>query len=179
MAETSPRPTQKAFVPMDNQNLRRGVLLGVFCLLIGLFGTGLLLYPKDGFALLGPLTWTQSSEVMIIMLFSPVMLLAGLYFLYTTWRDWRNRVAFDAGGQQATGTITHIWAEIKPKAYFVGFEFNGQSVYQEISRGMFNQAKVGDTVTVMYVPQHPKLARMIEPEGKPAKQKKAKSKVGD
>lgn len=176
MASNPPRPTQKAFVPIDRSQIRSGFGIGLFCLVIALFGMGVWLLGSRGFSLLGATDRNNSSDLMIIVLASPLMLLASFYFLYTTGRDWRQSTRFQSDKQSISGTISHLWAEPSSKVYYAGFQYMEYQAYQEISRKSFNSLKVGDSISVDYLPQNPQVTRLIEAEKSASTRKKSASK---
>ncbi len=165
-----PKPTQLARTPVTDEDLRSNVILCLTC--FGLAAIGAAVW------FIGPLvitdTWQTQSQAITIALASPLMLLASFYFLYAWVRDWRFRNTFNRNKQRTNGTITHLWRgkdNEQKTAYFVGYGYHGQSVYQAVDKQAFSSLIIGKEISVDYLPDEP-IVSVIELEGSRSKRKK-------
>lgn len=169
----SPPPTQQAFKPMTREDLRNGILVGVTCLLIFALGVALWVFGLD--FVVGSAGWRTEWNALIIALGAPLMLIAAIYFFYTTWRGWQRSSHFHASKQRVRGVITHLWSDKDAsgrKRHNVGYQYAGtQAAYQSVHKRRFDSLNIGDEVWVEYVPGEPALS-CFEPVRKRASRKK-------
>lgn len=170
---SSPPPTQPMVKPATRENLRNGLLLGLSCL--GVFGLGMVMWVWGMDSLVGSGSLRTQDNAFIILLASPLMLPAALYFFYTTARDWRRSARFRQGKQDAEGIITHLWInkDSSRKRYRVGYKYgNGHTAYQDVTRRRFDSLAVGDRVGVIYLPDDPHLGYFEAHKHKSKRKKK-------
>lgn len=170
---SSPPPTQEAYKPTTRDDLRKGLLLGVTCLLIFAVGVALWVFGID--FIVGRGDRDTSANAFIIAIAAPVMLIAAFYFFYTTWRDWKRSSYFNQNKQRVRGVITHLWSDKDVngrKRYNVGYRVaDAQSAYQSVQKRRYDTLSIGDEVWVEYVPGEPALS-YFEPIRKRASKKK-------
>lgn len=170
---STPPPTQEAYKPMTREELRNGIGIVATSLLIFAVGVALWVFGIDFIA--GGTGWETEANAFIIAIAAPLMLLAAIYFAYTTWRGWQRSSHFHQNKQRVRGTITHLWSDKdinQRKRYNVGYQYaDAQAAYQSVHKRRYDSLRVGDEVWVEYVPNEPKLS-YFEPVRKRASKKK-------
>lgn len=169
--DSSSYPAQLRVSPATPKDLRNGLLLGLSCL--GVSGLGLAMWTWGMDSLVGSGSHRTQDNAFIILLASPLMLLAALYFFYTTARDWRRSTRFRQGKHAAEGIITHLWIDRgnRRKLYRVGLQYgDGHSAYQDVGKRRYDRLAVGDKVQVVYLPESPQLG-YFEPDKRKSKRK--------
>ncbi len=173
---SSPAPAQPMVKPATWEALRGGLMTGLFCL--GVFGLGMVMWIWGMDSLVGSGSHRTQDNAFMILLASPLMLPAALYFFYTTGRDWRRSTRFRQGKQQGEGVITHLWIDRgnRRRLYRVGFQYgDGHSAYQDVGKRRYDRLAVGDKVQVVYLPESPQLG-YFEPDRRKSKRKNAEVK---
>jgi hypothetical protein len=150
-----PRPTQLAKTPPTYETVRSGV--GLCLLSLGVVAVGVLIWATRG-SLVQDSGWQTQSQAILIVLGTPLMALATLYFAYTSVRDWRMYRKFNAHKQRTNGIITHLWRgkdEAQKTTYYVGYQFGEHSAYQAIPKRRFNLLTTSMEIKVDYLPDDP------------------------
>jgi len=169
-----PPPTQEAYKPTTRDDLRKGLLLGVTSLIIFAIGVALWVFGVE--FITGGTGWRTEFDAYIIALGAPLMLIAAIYFFYTTWRDWQRSSYFNGNKQRVRGMITHLWSDKDAngrKRYNVGYQYaDSQAAYQSVHKRRYDSLSIGDEVWVEYVPDDPKLSHF-----EPLRKRASKTKV--
>jgi ABC-type nickel/cobalt efflux system permease component RcnA len=170
---STPPPTQEAYKPMTREDLRNGILVSVTCLIISAIGAALWVFGLD--FIVGSADWRTEWNALVIALATPLMLIAAIYFFYTTWRGWQRSSHFHSSKQRVRGVITHLWSDKDAsgrKRYNVGYQYaEAHTAYQSVHKRRYDSLSVGGEVWVEYVPNEPKLS-YFEPVRKQASRKK-------
>lgn len=159
-----PRPTQKAFKPAAQGDLRGGLVSGLVCLVVFVVGGLAWLDPQMALATVSSAGRQGEYELpfLIIMGVFPLFLIGAGYFFWQTWCWWRDTRSFEQGKQQTGGVITHLWMDPpKPpgKKYFAGYRFgDGLEAYQEVHSRVYKRLALGESVKVDHVPGQPRLS---------------------
>ncbi|MCA9916261.1 MAG: hypothetical protein KC496_23050, partial [Anaerolineae bacterium] len=155
------------------EDLRGWVLFGLLCL--GVFGLGFVMWVWGMDFLIGGDTGRTETNAIIIMVASPLMLLAALYFFYLAWRDWRIMVRFRQDNLTGEGVVTHRWIDKNAsgrKVYCVGYQYgDNHDAYQEVGKRRYDFLAIGDKIRVNYLPDDPPLG-YFEPDKRKAKSKR-------
>ena len=150
MSEGS-RPTREAEKPATASDTRVTFGIALFLLAIGAAAAG------SWF--LGPNALGQEStshtgrdQAQYFMLFGPIGIPLGLYFLYLARAGSRRSKAF-AGGEKVQGKITHLWKlkdEPPERRYRVGYDAPGvEPTFFCVSAAKFKKLSVGDAISVV------------------------------
>ncbi|MBZ0276252.1 MAG: hypothetical protein K8I60_08915 [Anaerolineae bacterium] len=169
----APPPAQRMTKPATPQDLRGGLLLGLFCL--GIFGLGMVMWVWGPEFLVGSGTSRTQTNAIFIMIAAPIMLVAGIYFLYRTWHDRRRSARFRQYQQRGDGIITHRWIDKNAngrKIYCLGYQYgDNRQAYQEVGKRRYDSLAKGDKIRVNYLPDDPTLG-YFEPDKRKTKSKR-------
>ena len=150
MTEGNP-PTREAVKPATAKDTRATLGVALFLLAIGTAAAG------SWF--LGPNALGQDStshtgrdQAQYFMLFGPIGIPLGLYFLYLARAGSKRSKAFSEG-DKVQGKITHLWKlkdEPPERRYRVGYEAPGvEPAYFCVPAAKFKKLAIGDPISVI------------------------------
>ncbi|MCL4261837.1 MAG: hypothetical protein KJ069_01410 [Anaerolineae bacterium] len=174
--DAGPRPTQKAFEPTDGRATLSGLAIVGCCLLGFLLGIGG--WVNDTiYATLDTVIPGQATDPRIFMCTFPLWLGLGIYFLWVTWRDWRETRLFNRQKQTGTAVITHLWKDETSggKKNYVGYLYDDGAAFQTLHGRVYGRLTMGEELPVEFVKGYPRLSRVDTP--KRPKKPRAKTSV--